>query len=230
MPDTPTSETKLLRLLTHPALLALGPAVLCCFTLVHALIAPGHIPIYHFAGAARPIFLTAIFKVGVLWAALTVLLLLARKPGILQVIVWSGLIFMLPWLLMREGRSTGEWNLAPWCGTPLFFVSLAAWIAVVCFWRQSLFPVFSRIRHAAGIVLGFAALSAMVFMGQLFWCFWQARALNLPRPLRPQQPGVVGAASMTKPRVIWILLDELSYQQVYERRFPGLDLPALLSG
>jgi hypothetical protein len=226
IPVAPSSETKLLRLLTHPAFLALGPAVLVCFAQVHPLIAPSHLPIYHFAGSAAPIFLTAIVNVAIVWVLLTALLLLARKPGILQVAVWSGLVLMLPWLLMTEGRIVGEWKFAPWCSAILFFVPLAAWIAVVCFWRQSFFPVFSRVYHAARIVFGFAALSAMVFMVQLFWCFWQARALNLPRPLRLQQPGVVGNASTTKPRVIWILLDELSYQQVYERRFPGLDLPA----
>ena len=226
MPDASSSETKLLRLLTHPAFIALGPAVLSCFTLVHPLIAPSHLPLYHFTGSVPRIFLTAIVNVGTLWAVLTALLLLARRPGILQVAVWSGLILMLPWLLMTEGRMAGEWTLAPWCSATLFLVPFVAWIVAVCFWRPSFFPVFSRIRHAAGIALGFAALSAVVFMGQLFWCFWQARALNLPRPLRPKQPGAAQAASMAKPRIIWILLDELSYQQVYERRFPGLDLPA----
>ena len=33
-------------------------------------------------------------------------------------------------------------------------------------------------------------------------------------------------AQTGRPRVIWILFDELSYQQVYERRLPGLQLPA----
>jgi hypothetical protein len=225
-PSETNSETKLLSVLTHPAILALGPAVLGCFTLVKPLIAPSHLPLYHFTGSAARLFLAAILSVAIVWAVLTVLLLLARRPGIFQIAVWSGLILMLPWLLITEGHIAGEWALSSWCSAPLFLVPFVAWVAVVCFWHPSFFPVFSRARHIAAVVLGFAALSGLVFMGQLFWCFWQARALNLPRPSRPQQPGAAAAASMAKPRVIWIVLDELSYQQVYERRFPGLDLPA----
>jgi hypothetical protein len=225
MPAASPSDTKLLRFLTHPAFLALGPAVLSCFTLVHPLIVPSHLPLYHFSGSAPRIFLTAIVSVAIIWTALTALLLLSRRRGRLQVAIWSGLILMLPWLLATEGRLAGEWPLAPGCDGTLLAASVVAWIAVLCFWRPSFFPIFNRIRQAAGVVLGFAALSAVVFMGQLFWCFWQARALNSPRPLRARQPAAM-AASTNKPRVIWILLDELSYQQIYERRFPGLDLPA----
>ena len=46
--------------------------------------------------------------------------------------------------------------------------------------------------------------------------------MNLPGATRPA-PTV---AQVVKPKVIWIVLDELSYRQVYERRFPGLKLPA----
>jgi hypothetical protein len=149
-------------------------------------------------------------------------LLFARRPGRLQVAVWSGLILFLPWLLLKEGSIAGEWVLPDRCSSVLLIVLCVVWIAAMCLWRDSFFPAFNRIRQAAEVVIGFAAVTAMVFVAQLFWNFWQVRTLNLPRATRPASP----IAQAVKPKVIWIVLDELSYRQVYERRFPGLNLPA----
>lgn len=196
--------------------------MLCCFTRIRPLIGPRHLAIYHLSGSAVPIFLSTILNLGIVWVLLTVLLLLARKPGRLQVAVWSGLVLYLPWLLLQVGSLAGEWHLAHWLGVVLFIAPCVAWIAVMSFWRASFLPVFTRIRHAAQIFIGFAGFTAIIFVVQLFWCFWQARALNPPMATQPAPP----APRMAKSRVIWIILDELSYRQVYGRRFPGLKLPA----
>jgi len=183
------------------------------------------VAIYHYSGRPGPIFLAAIANVALVWALLAALLLLARKPGRFQVAVWSGLILMLPWVLLKQGNLAGEWSVRHWLSLCLFTIPLATWIATVCLWRPSFYPVFNRLREPAEIIVGFTSLSAMVFVGQLLFCDWQSRGLNRPRPLRAQtSPAAAGLAA--KPRVIWLLLDELSYQQVYETRFPGLDLPA----
>jgi hypothetical protein len=50
----------------------------------------------------------------------------------------------------------------------------------------------------------------------------QARNLNPAPTLHQPQLGT----TPPRRRIIWLLLDELSYQQLYERRFPGLELPA----
>ena len=53
---------------------------------------------------------------------------------------------------------------------------------------------------------------------------WKARRLNTPVELHQRQ--LATPSAHITPRIIWVLLDELSYQQVYERRFKGLELPA----
>ena len=58
----------------------------------------------------------------------------------------------------------------------------------------------------------------------MLWLAWQSRSLNVPRPLHRRQ--TVASPRPAKTRVVWLLLDELSYQQVYEQRFPGLKLDA----
>ncbi len=75
-------------------------------------------------------------------------------------------------------------------------------------------------------VFSFFALSGVLILSQMVWFAAQAHDLNPPTRLHHAQPAAVAAADPPHPRIIWILLDELSYQQVYERRYPGLELPA----
>ncbi|WP_158944610.1 sulfatase-like hydrolase/transferase [Granulicella sp. S190] len=58
---------------------------------------------------------------------------------------------------------------------------------------------------------------------QLVWFGWQARSLNAINTLH--RTPAAHALRPGTPRIIWILLDELSYQQVYGKRFPSLNLP-----
>jgi hypothetical protein len=88
-------------------------------------------------------------------------------------------------------------------------------------WRKFL-PRFEKIQHVAAGVLVFFAFTGLIIFAQLIWSAWQARNLN-PAPTlhKPQL-----SSTQPRPRIVWLLLDELSYQQLYERRFPGLQLPA----
>jgi hypothetical protein len=63
-----------------------------------------------------------------------------------------------------------------------------------------------------------------VILCQFAWFVWQARSLNAALPLHHAVYGKRTQAG--RPRVIWILFDELSYEQVYEHRLPGLQLPS----
>jgi hypothetical protein len=89
--------------------------------------------------------------------------------------------------------------------------------------RRSFGSIFATIQQFAAKGLTFASLFGLVVLSQLLWCAWQARALNATVQLH-RQP-VSSTTPQHRTRVIWILLDELSYQQVYDQRFPGLRLP-----
>ncbi|WP_213807809.1 sulfatase-like hydrolase/transferase [Granulicella sp. dw_53] len=73
--------------------------------------------------------------------------------------------------------------------------------------------------------MGFTAIFGAITISQLLWCFWQARDLNTPISLHHQPVEMTRSKAGSKPRIIWILLDELSYEQIYEHRFEGLNLP-----
>ena len=73
-------------------------------------------------------------------------------------------------------------------------------------------------------------LKWMVILSELCWNAWQTRSTNATMPMHHRtntSDSATGASHpIPHPRVIWLILDELSYRQVYEHRFPGLELPA----
>ena len=102
-----------------------------------------------------------------------------------------------PQVSTRRHSSSG---VSPWC----------CWVPP---WNWALF---------AAATLGVFAFTGLLIFAQLVWSGWQARNLNPASTLHKPQ----FAATPPRQRIIWLLLDELSYQQLYERRFSGLELPA----
>jgi hypothetical protein len=190
------------------------------------LISPSHVWIYHNSGPTHSIFAATILNVALGWLLWTGLLLIAHGEGRLPVAIWSGVIFFTPWLLIKEGDIVEAWTISHKFSVIVFLVAGVGWIAVMLFWRESFRRVFDRVQHIARVTFAVASLSGMIFFIQLVWCGWQGGNSNEARPMRLARPALVRARLHSKPRIIWIVLDELSYQQVYERRFPGIELPA----
>jgi hypothetical protein len=207
--------------LTHPATVAFGLANLYLLDLTGPLISPDHDLVYHLIGSASSVIFPIIVYVVVLSLLLTALLFLAERPGPLRIIIWSAFLLALPSILLHTIANFSGTEIPDWVTYGVALLCLLALIAISILWRKFL-PQFEVIQPAAASILGFFAFSGLLIFAQLSWSGWQAHNLN-PAPnlhhaeLKPSQP---------HPRVIWLLLDELSYQQVYERRLPGLELPA----
>ena len=212
-----------MNILTHPALMALGAASLCLLTLTAPLVSPEHREIYHLCGSSLSIFVPVLILLCAAWVVLTALLWLARKAGWFHNLVWTSLIVLLPWIVVKHWFSLRATEPPHWLPGLARFVPLLILIIVL----SSRYPPFAslmeRVQNLAAALLGFVSISSLLIVVQLMWFMWQARSLNTPLELH--HPSVASIRTQ-KHRVIWILLDELSYQQVYERRFPGLELPA----
>lgn len=213
-----------MKLLTHPATLSLGATTLCLLTLIGPLVAPSHLVIYHSSGSTSFIFLSILLNVFVFWLLLTALLIWAQRPGWPRIIIWSGLTLGMPWILLKGYAVLSVWPMPHALSVSVFAASLIAFVSLPFFWRPTFLPLFERTQHFVATLFGFAALSGLLVLGQLLWFAWQARSLNVPRQLHARQS--VSSPHPTKPRVVWLILDELSYQQVYEQRFSGLNLNA----
>ena len=83
--------------LTHPAVVAFGIAMLLMLPVVAPLIEPSHNIIYHFDGQTSTIFYPFLLCIGLVWLLVTGLLMLVGRPGRTRLVLWTALMFMLPW-------------------------------------------------------------------------------------------------------------------------------------
>jgi hypothetical protein len=91
-------------------------------------------------------------------------------------------------------------------------------------WRPTYRPIFERAHRLAVSVLCSIAICGALILIELVWFGWQARSLNAPHALH-RRTNLSPTLQATHPRIIWIVLDELSYQQIYGKRFQDLSLP-----
>lgn len=207
-----------------PAFTAFGIATLCLLSILGPLISPSHTVIFHTSAPAGSLFATVLFDLFALWAAITALLLLAERPGRRQFMIWSAILLALPLIVLKNISMLAGFMVPHWLELSMLALSCAAFVALSLCWKPSFLPTFTRVHRFLVVVFGFVALNGIAIVAQLLWYGWQARALNTPQPLPQRTLSTVQTPA--HPRVIWILLDELSYQQVYGQRFPGLALPA----
>ncbi len=201
--------------------MAFGLANLYLLDLTGPLINTEHDLVYHLIGSASSVIVPIIIYVITLSLLLTALLFVAERPGPLRVIIWSAFILALPSILLHTIANFAGFDVPDWLTYFIAGVCLLTFVAISFLWKK-FFPRFERIQHTAAAILGFFAFTGLVIFTQLVWSAWQARNLN-PAPTL-HQPQL--AADPPRQRIIWLLLDELSNQQLYERRFPGLELPA----
>jgi hypothetical protein len=215
----PVERRQFLKILTHPATVAFGLANLYLLDLTGPLIDPHHDLVYHLVGSASPIVIPIIVYLVTLFLVLAALFLLAQRPGPLRVIIWSAFLLAIPSTLLHTVGNLTSAAIPHWLSYLVAVGALVLLLAVALRWGQFL-PIFEKVQASAATILGVFALSGLVIFGQLIWCVSQTRNLNPAPALHRSQ------ATTIRPRVVWILLDELSYQQLYERRSPGLELPA----
>lgn len=203
---------------------AFGIATLCLLAILGPLISPSHTVIFHTSASAGSLFASVLFDLFALWTLLTALLLLAQKPGRRQFMIWIAILFALPLIVLKNTSMLVGFLLPHWLDLSIAALCVAAFLALSICWKPSFVPGFLRVQRFLVVVFGFVALNGVAIVIQLLWYGWQVRALNAPHALH--QRSVSAANDPAHARVIWILFDELSYQQVYEQRFPGLALPA----
>jgi len=213
-----------MKILSHPTVTALGIATLCFLPTISTLVEPAHLAIYHVSGSSASIFVPVILDLAVVSLLISIVFRFAQYPGRIATTIWLATIVFLPWILLKSLTSVANAPLHHWLSMSIAGVSVILFLALLLFWRPSFQAPFESARSFVSTLLAFTALSGAVLVLQLLWCSWQAHALNAPRALHQRQSASVGPTP--KQRIIWIVLDELSYKQVYERRFPGLQLPA----
>jgi hypothetical protein len=205
------------------AAVALGISTACFMDCLALLTSPRHDVVYHIVGPASAIFIPALVNILFLFGVCFCGLLVARRSARAWRILWSGIVSFLPWIIVK--------NICTTLGKPLphhvsitFFALGGLAFSIFAISRASAVTrIFEFVQSFAETVLSFIAIAGAVAFVQTAWFGVQARHLNdsaLP------SAHVQTAERPTHGRVIWIVLDELGYRQVYEHRPHDLALPA----
>jgi Sulfatase len=126
-----------------------------------------------------------------------------------------GLMALLPPLLLRRNLDVIPFDVPVIAVLALGLV----WVGLLTFLILRVPRVASQLRKAGSSLLaGFAIFGLVVT--------WQLGRAMLWRPGPQAFTFVIPAAAAHKPRLVWILFDELAYQPTFEARDPSLQLPS----
>lgn len=204
---------------------ALGMTTISLAWLVEPLVRSSHHLIYFWEGRTSILFGSVALAILVVWPVLTLLLWLTeRARGRGRVALWAGILLFVPWIAMRNVHLIWPYSLPTWMHLPPYYVAAMAWVLAVALWRPAIADRYEIVIDFVSTVLAFVAISGAFFLIQLLWFWHGAEGLNAEHFLHHATE--LTADNHQKPRIIWIVLDELSYDQVYEYRYPGLQLPA----
>ncbi len=203
---------------------ALGVTTVCCLWIVGPLVSPAHYTAYHWTGPAKTLFIPAFLNFIAAWMLATILLLAARGSDRKSVAIWVGIVILLPWAFLKNCSLLTDLYFPHWLSRGLLGLSVATFVVLMGRWRPTHQPIFERAQRFAVSVLCSIAVCGALILVELAWFGWQARSLNAPHPLH-RRTNLPQTLQATHPRIIWIVLDELSYQQIYGKRFQGLNLP-----
>ncbi len=184
---------------------------------------PNYIDLTSSTGDARMRFPTPLTRIALAHLADLVivalifagLMAMLRKLKAWPAIRWV-LMAMMPIYLLARNLDVFPFDVPSFA---VLAVSLL-WIATLAFLILRAPRIAVRLRTAGGAVLAGFAVFALVMAGQLV-----RAALWRPRPQAYAIP--IAAQPADKPRLVWILFDELAYKPTFEARDASLQLPNL---
>ncbi len=212
----------------HPAagvvLPAFGAATLCMIPILGALVSPTHNTVYHLAGPVSALFIPALFNLFLLTLVLTIILVLASPRHRLGIFLWSTFFCFLPWIVLKNIATLYELHLRHFVSLSIFALCLLGVVASTLLWTPSRAPLYGRGLRVGSGLLSLAAIFGFILTLQTCWFGWEARHLNDPATIAALP---ASAPKQARPLVLWIVFDELSYEQVAEAPSHGLSLPTL---
>jgi hypothetical protein len=209
--------------LLRSASVALGLTTIYLIRIIDPLLENNHDLVYHWCGRPLVLFGPIVLNVLIVWAVLTLLLLSVQAPGRGRAAVWGAIILFTPSVILKDLTLLPSFAQFHWGQPALAIFGIVAFSLLLLLWRPAFAAKFDHVVGFVSTVLQFVAISGAILLFQVAKLAWQARSLNDPLPLHHSQSASIAT---TKPRIIWVILDELSYQQIYVNRYPGLQLPA----
>ena len=206
-------------------LTAFGISTVLFMGLLWPLNAYLHVAIFHLSGPVSAVIGPVLLEFGAIWVLISLVLAWGSKHPSVNAYIWAVLLV----IMAREVVEYWYWSRPNWPPVPtsvdvLFIVLLV--VAIIAVWAlKSRAPkLLGSFGKFAEVILAFVALSGAFTVVQILESGWKARDINDPRPLH--EASAAAGVSPKHGRIIWVVFDELSYQQLYGHRFAGLEMPA----
>jgi arylsulfatase A-like enzyme len=185
------------------------------------LLLPNYIDLTSSAGDSRMRFPSPLTKIvlaqladfAIIALIFAGLMALLRRFKSWPIVRWVLLALLPPFLFVRN------LNVFPFDVPDAAVIALTlSWIAVVAFVILRLPTLAEKLRRLGSAVLTGFSIFALVVTAQLVRAaVWRPGPQAYTSPI-PAQPA-------TRPRLIWILFDELAYKPAFESRDPSVNLP-----
>ncbi|MGA8938973.1 MAG: sulfatase-like hydrolase/transferase [Acidobacteriaceae bacterium] len=203
---------------------AFGVATICNLFTLGSIVSPNHVTIYHLSGPVSALIIPVLCNLLFITILLASILALAMCTPRTEAAAWIILLGAMPWVILRNVSPLYGFLLPHALNLGTFTTCFVAIVAFCWHWRPFRNPLYTHVRRIGSSALGYIALLGLILVLQTLWMGWQARHLNDVSSITPP-PAQPFAAH--RPLVLWIVFDELSYDQVYGSRYPGLELPSL---
>lgn len=205
------------------SIMGLGLALSLLAWVAAPLVSASHDLIYHWPGSVFNLFAAVITDILAVAAFLTPVLYSARRVGRWRTSLWAAIVLFAPSVALRNWSSIEGVRLWHPLTQGLFWGAFTVWLVILLSWRPSFIAISEDALNLAETMVFFMGLVGVVLLLELGGLGVWAQHLNTSASFQdPPPPPLRG----TKPRIIWILFDELSFQQTFERRLSGLSLPA----
>jgi hypothetical protein len=191
-----------------------GCSVLVTLSYTAALLSPTHFVIYFFLFPLSNIFLATLLNVvgiSLLAALLWSLIERVNRRSFLWLVVFAGIITLEVYCLSKFF----------WSSSRRSALDVAVGTLILAFvvrgWKPAWFKWLADGAYVSLAILGFSILFVVPELAYLAYCTRGQETWGFDHPKQ--------LASADGPRIVWIIFDELSEEQLYDHRTAGLALP-----
>jgi hypothetical protein len=200
-----------------------GAVTLLMLSRLAALVSPYHSVLYHSVLPMRSVVWGALIDLaaGSLLAALLFSYLERSKSG-LSTLIWVLIAAKLAQTVVGGLVVTLGWDVSRLTRPAVFVVTLVG--ALALWWLRP--PAFRVAVRGLLMLLFIAGCSAVWMVPELVYQGLRAQQTDVLMAVKhPTLTSEQSNPAVAGERIVWLLFDELSYDQTFDHRFPGLALP-----
>jgi hypothetical protein len=210
------------------ALISIGASALFFLPQILILADPHHRVLYHMFGRPSTVFIPVIFDIPLLALIFYIPVVACSSHPRLRRILLAALLCIAAmavyWDFVNSFPALSHYLPARKTAAAIM-ICFGLFLLLVFAGVPLADEIFLRAWAIARAVLSITGFVAIVTLLQLIWFCWQARDLNTGLGSSGIVSRPVLSTNASRGRVIWIVMDELAYEQLNGDRLPGLELP-----